>query len=283
MTTLLIDSNAVCHRARHAMKSSNLSHDEMRTEVIFSFMNQIYTLAQTFNTNQFVFAWDSRESKRRKIYPEYKKRSKEKTQDDIDFDNLTLPQFDKIRCEVLPCLGFNNQFLKEGYEADDIIAALVMKHKGKFTIISRDNDLYQLLFFADMYDPQTKHTMTKNSFYQRFGILPSKWALIKAIGGCNSDNVKGVYRVGETTAVKFLRGQLKENAKAYAAIQEDWKVVEFNLKLTQLPFAGMNGNFTLSEDSLSARKFLETFTKLGFRTFISDREFAGWEKLFNLK
>jgi len=283
MTTLLIDSNAVCHRARHAMKSSNLSHDEMRTEVIFSFMNQIYTLASTFETSQFVFAWDSRESKRRKIYSGYKKRLKEKTQEDIDFDNLTLPQFDKIRCEVLPCLGFNNQFLKDGYEADDIIAALVMKHKDKFTIVSRDNDLYQLLFFADMYDPQTKRTMTKHTFYQQFGLVPSKWAMVKAIGGCNSDTIKGVPRVGATTAVKYLRGQLKENAKAYAAIKESQKLIDFNLKLVKLPFAGMNGTFTLSEDNLSTRKFLETFTKLGFRTFISDREFAGWEKLFNLK
>lgn len=283
MTTLLIDSNAVCHRARHAMKSSNLSYDEMRTEVIFSFMNQLYTLAKTFDTNQFVFAWDSRESKRRKIYPGYKKRGKEKTQEDIEFDELTLPQFDKIRCEVLPCLGFNNQFLKEGYEADDIIAALVMKYKDKFTIVSRDNDLYQLLFYADMYDPQTKRTMTKKTFYQQFGVLPSKWAMVKAIGGCTSDKVKGVDRVGETTAIKYLRGQLKEGAKTLTAIEESQKLIESNLKLVKLPFAGMNGNFALSEDTLSVRKFTETFTKLGFRTFLSDREFQGWETLFQLR
>lgn len=281
MTTLLIDSNAVCHRARHAMKGTQLSHEEMRTEVIFSFMNQIFTLAERFNTNRFVFAWDSRESKRRKIYPAYKKRDKEKTQEDIDFDNLTLPQFDRIRCEVLPALGFCNQFLKEGYEADDIIAALVMKHKDKFTIVSRDNDLYQLLFFAQMYDPQTKRMMDKSSFYGNFGILPSKWAMVKAIAGCKSDNVKGIDRVGEVTALKYLKGQLKENAKLLTAINENQKLIDFNIKLVKLPFAGMTDNFTLSADTLSARKFLETFSQFGFRTFTGS-EFKDWERLFKL-
>lgn len=79
MTTLLIDSNAICHRARYAMKGTHLSHDEMKTEVIFNFMNQLYTLAEYFNPAHFVFAWDSRESKRRAIYPAYKHRDKDKT------------------------------------------------------------------------------------------------------------------------------------------------------------------------------------------------------------
>jgi DNA polymerase-1 len=283
MTVLLIDSNAVCHRARHAMKGSQLSHNEMKTEVIFSFMNQLYTLAEVFNTSKFVFVWDSRESKRRKICPDYKRKTKEKTPEEIEFDNLTLPQFDTIRCEVLPNLGFNNIFMKDGYEADDIIAALVMKHPNYFTIISRDNDLYQLLFYADMYDPQMKKTTTKTTFFRSFGILPSKWAMVKAIGGCKSDNVRGVDRVGEITAVKYLKGQLKEGAKTLAAIEENKKLIDFNLKLVKLPLAGMNGSFRLCEDQLTVRKFLEVFTKLGFRTFLADKEFPSWERLFNLK
>ena len=281
MTTLLIDSNAVCHRARHAMKGSNLSVDEMRTEVIFSFMNQIYTLAQHFETNQFVFVWDSRESLRRKIYPDYKKKRKEKTQEDIDFDNLTMPQFDRIRAEVLPALGFNNIFLKEGYEADDIIAALVMKHEGKFTIVSRDNDLYQLLHFADIYDPQTKKLQTKMTFFRQFGIGPGKWATVKSIAGCNSDNIRGVSRVGDSTAIKYLKGKLKPEAKTLMAIKDSSKMIEFNMKLVKLPFAGLNGSFTLNSDELSSRKFLETFTKLGFRTFL--KEMPEWERLFQLR
>lgn len=265
------------------MKGSNLSHDEMKTEVIFSFMNQLYTLAQHFETNQFVFVWDSRESLRRKIYPDYKKKRKEKTQEDIDFDNLTMPQFDRIRCEVLPCLGFNNIFLKEGYEADDIIAALVMKHEGKFTIISRDNDLYQLLLYADMYDPQTKKLQTKMTFFRQFGIGPGKWATVKAIAGCTSDNIRGVNRVGESTAIKYLKGKLKPEAKTLQAIRDSSKMIEFNMKLVKLPYADMPFRQMLKNDELTSRKFLETFTKLGFRTFLSDKEFQGWEQLFNLK
>ena len=281
MTTLLIDSNAVCHRARHAMKGSNLSHDEMKTEVIFSFMNQIYTLAQRFETNQFVFVWDSRESLRRKIYPDYKRKKKEKTQEDIDFDNLTMPQFDRIRQEVLPALGFNNIFLKEGYEADDVIAALTMKHEGKFTIVSRDNDLYQLLLYADMYDPQTKRLQTKMTFFRQFGIGPGKWATVKAISGCVSDNIRGVNRVGDSTAIKYIKGKLKPEAKTLQAIKDSQELIQFNMKLVKLPFNNMSWKLDLSEDELTSRKFLETFTKLGFRTFLS--EMSEWERLFELR
>jgi DNA polymerase I len=281
MTTLLIDSNAICHRARHAMKGSNLSHDEMKTEVIFSFMNQIYTLAQRFETKNFVFVWDSRESLRRKIYPDYKRKRKEKTQEDIDFDNLTIPQFDRIRCEVLPCLGFNNIFLKEGYEADDIIAALVFSHPGIFTIVSRDNDLYQLRLYCDMYDPQTKKLQTKFTFYNQFGIGPGKWATVKSIAGCTSDNIRGVNRVGESTAIKYIKGKLKPEAKTLQAIKDSQKMIKFNMKLVKLPFAGLNGSYSMTTDGLTSRKFLETFTKLGFRTFLT--EMPEWERLFKLR
>jgi DNA polymerase I len=281
VTTLLIDSNAVCHRARHAMRGSNLSIDEMRTEVIFGFMNQIYTLAQFFHTNQFIFVWDSRESLRRKICPSYKKKLKEKTQEDIDFDNLTLPQFDRIRCEVLPALGFANIFMKDGYESDDIIAVLVFRYP-RLTIVSRDNDLYQLLLYADMYDPQTKTLMTKHTFFNKFGIGPGKWAMVKAIGGCVSDNVKGVQGVGEKTAIKYLKGQLKEGNKTFIAIEKSKELIDFNRRLVKLPFNNMSWKLELKEDSLSARKFLEVFGKLGFRTFISEREFPEWERLFGL-
>jgi len=282
MTSLLIDSNALCHRARHAMKGSQLSYNELKTEVIFSFLNQIFNLAKVFETTDIHFVWDSRESKRRKIYPEYKRKHREKTPEEIEFDNLTLPQFDEIRCNVLPSMGFNNIYLKEGYEADDLIAFLVMCKKDKYTIVSRDNDLYQLLFYADMYDPQTKVTMTAKSFYARFGILPSKWAMVKAIAGCNSDNVKGVPRVGDVTAVKYLRSELKESAKAYTAITENEKLIQQNLKLVKLPFNNDTFIFKFYENELSTKKFLSVFTKYGFKTFMSDSEFPEWERVFKL-
>jgi DNA polymerase I len=281
MTTLLIDSNALCHRARHAMKGSGLSHEEMSTEVVFSFCNQIYNLAKYLESNKFVFCWDSRESKRRKMYPGYKKKNKEKTQEDIDFDNLTLPQFDEIRCKLLPCMGFNNIFLKEGYESDDLIAALVMKYPNRFTIISRDNDLFQLLFYADMFDPQTKRLYTKKTFFSQHGIVPSKWAMVKAIAGCTSDTVEGVPRVGEVTAVKYLKGTLKEKSKAYQSIADNQPIIDRNLKLVKLPLAGMNGNMTLTEDSISLKKFMETFSDYGFKTFLG-QDLRGWEEHFKL-
>ena len=48
-----------------------LSVNDLYTGVIFGFLRQVFSLADRFETNQFVFCWDSRQSFRKKIYPEY--------------------------------------------------------------------------------------------------------------------------------------------------------------------------------------------------------------------
>jgi len=55
MPTLILDSLSICHAAKHAMKSYPLSKEEIRTEVIFIFLQKMLTLARRFDTDKFVF------------------------------------------------------------------------------------------------------------------------------------------------------------------------------------------------------------------------------------
>lgn len=284
---LIIDSPALCHRAKFAMQKVELSFEEMKTEIIFNFLNQILSLAKRFETNQFAFCWDSRKSFRRDLYPDYKrKRREDKTQEEIDFTSLAYEQFHRLRREVLPALGFKNNFIQTGLEADDIIASIVFLntlHKQKPIVVSRDNDLYQLLLYCDVFDFQTLKMMTDNLFIKEHKILSSLWNLVKATSGCSSDNVAGIEGVGEKTAIKYITHTLPSHYKSFKAIksEEGQKIIERNRTLVYLPFEGTK-KFPIQKDKLYSKDFYDTFEKLGFESFLTQKNFREWEEQFNL-
>lgn len=284
---LIIDSPALCHRAKFAMQKVELSFEEMKTEIIFNFLNQIMSLAKRFETNQFAFCWDSRKSKRRDLYPDYKrKRREDKTQEEKDFAVIAYEQFHRLRREVLSALGFKNNFIQTGLEADDIIASIVFLntlHGQKPIIVSRDNDLYQLLLYSDMFDFQTLKMMTDKLFIKEYKCLSSLWNLVKAIGGCTSDNVAGIEGVKEKIAIKYITHILPSHHKTFKAIEskKGQKIIERNKPLVYLPFEGTK-KFSIQRDILYSKDFYDTFEKLGFKSFLYHKNFREWEEQFNL-
>ena len=90
---LIIDSNFICHRAKHAMKHSNLSYEHMKTEIIFNFLQQMLSFTRKFKPNVVVFTWDSRKSHRKKVDPDYKAKDDiELTEEEKDFNHLSYKQ-----------------------------------------------------------------------------------------------------------------------------------------------------------------------------------------------
>lgn len=285
MPLLIIDCLALCHRAKHAMENVNLTYEEERTNIIYSFFEQIIELATHFSSSRFCFAWDSHRSYRTDLYQEYKfKRQEDKTAEQKIRDNLAYRQFNRIRCKILPSLGFKNRFIQTGLEADDIIASLTQTEKGKLVIVSRDHDLFQLLSKnVIMYDFQYRKTIDAKSFEKEYNISYSKWGEVKAIAGCTTDNVKGIEGVGEKTAIKYINGELPEKYKAYKAIvsNQGKRITRRNRRLVCLPFKGTK-KFVVVKDKLYSKDFYDTFEKLGFQSFISAKNFREWEKAFNL-
>src|SRR3990167_5779831 len=159
---LVIDSNFLCYRALFTM--GELSADEARTGVIFGFLLEVLKLAKKFNTNKFFFCWDSRKSKRRRIYPDYKQRGKEKTPDEIVLIKEAYQQFTILRTEILLAMGFRNNFIQAGLESDDLMACLSLIPKNRpMTIVSPDEDLLQMLDYGvDIWTG--KKLVTRDSF-----------------------------------------------------------------------------------------------------------------------
>ena len=260
-----------------------LSHGEQKVGVIWGFMRQILSIANRLNSNKFLFCWDSRNRKRTEIYPQYKaNRHKEKTDEEIELDDMAYAQFSELRSTILPKMGFKNNFRELGYEADDIIAKIVNDNGSKFVIVSTDQDLFQLLSpRSSMLISNDKPLYTEEAFRRNYNIDPSQWIDVKSISGCSGDNVKGVKGVGDITAIKYLKNELSVASKAFQSIQRDKELIALNRRLVELPFEGLR-SFTIVDDRLSLDGFMDICNKYNFQSFLSKDSLSEWKKwVFN--
>jgi 5'-3' exonuclease len=233
-------------------------------------LNQLFTLGQAVRPDEVVFIWDSRKSKRKKRYPFYKNRDHEEP--DLDLI-AAFSQFSKLRCHILPELGFCNNFIQSGYEADDLIAKLVMEEpEPKFITASGDQDLYQLLDRTDMYSmPKSVQIkqVTKRTFTEEYGIKPKDWVRVKQIAGCSSDTVPGIKGVGEATAIKYLLGQLKPESVKYKAIEAGRDIINRNEWLVKLPLPGTK-KYEIDRSSFDKFRLRDLCRDLGFTKLLND-------------
>jgi 5'-3' exonuclease len=254
------------------------------TGVIFGFLNTIFRIAMKFKTNKFVFVWDSRKSVRKKIEKTYKEHRKK---DVTSEDKMLFRQFSDIRQIVLDKFGFRNSVIETGYESDDLIASIVMNSSGnKFIVVTTDSDLYQLLDYCDIYNPIKKKVITKETFKEEHHIDPDKWAMVKAIAGCNSDNVRGVQGIGEKTAIRYLKEELNIKSKVIKKIESpegQTKIIK-NMGLVSLPIEGTkkividDGSF--KDEVFYADDFIDICLKYGFESFM--KELTKWKETFKM-
>jgi DNA polymerase-1 len=264
---------------KHGM--TDLSFHEKKVGVIFGFLRQLLSLAKKFESNRFVFAWDSRSSVRSQFFPEYKgRRKKEKTLEEKELDDIAYSQFNALQYEILAEIGFLNSFSQEGYEADDIIASIVRcNNKEKIVIISTDEDLYQLLSEnVTIYSIRKKQEYTHHNLWKDCRVPPQDWPDVKSIAGCSSDDIPGVVGVGEKTACKYLNRQLGITHKTYRAIKDNGELIKRNLQLVTLPYPGTERIIITVKDPLSLKGFLNVCTRYGFESFMYKDNLTQWKE-----
>jgi 5'-3' exonuclease len=231
-------------------------------------------LQELFHTKRIVFCWDSKFSKRTELFPDYKKKRIEKykdwTEKELRREDAFRIQMKKLRRVYLRQIGYRNVFCQKGYEADDLMASVAFNlPKGdEAIIITSDQDLLQCIRYnISCYDPRKNKVMTLQKFKKEYGIIPEQWVTVKCLAGCSTDEVPGIYRIGETTALKYLHGELKKESKAYQKIRKDSCAVhKQNYPLVCLPFKGAKV-FKLKKDKLSQEGWQEVIEKLGMKSF----------------
>lgn len=242
---LILDVSYLAYRAYYAIPG--LQHEAIETAVPFGVLRDIKTFIQDFNTENICYCFDIGKGFRENIYPLYKQPRRDKIAKGGAEAEAVLSvkqQILQLRTKYLPQLGIKNIYGMVGYEADDMIALLqkgIRNGGDSVIIVSGDADLYQLLDEATIiWNPRSKKPYNANTLKFEYGVEPKDWPFVKAIAGCDSDNVPGVAGVAEKTAAAYICGRknqtdrIRKDAEITAWMSTSQYAV--NLQLVRLPF-----------------------------------------------
>ena len=125
---LVVDSSWLMHRSKHTI-GDILSHNDMKTGVMFGFFWSIFKFCKEYKTSKLIFCFDSKENLRKSCYTGYKssRNSSDKTEFERLMDDAAYDQFNLIP-KLLQQLGFRHLYRRRGYESDDLIASICMSN-----------------------------------------------------------------------------------------------------------------------------------------------------------
>lgn len=242
-TLLLIDGNALMHRAYHAIPPFK-TKDGIPTNVIFGFFSILNKAVDDFKPSHLIVCFDvAAPTFRKKMFNEYKAQRK-KLEDNfivqIPFVKEGLNEAKIIYSE------------KPGFEADDVIGTLGKQFGpkiGKVLILSGDKDILQLvdknIFVVTPHIGFAKTIVyDRQQVIDRFGVTPKQMADFKALAGDQSDNYPGAKGIGPKTASQLIN-QFKTIEKLLKNIND---VKSEKIKLTLI---------ASKEDILMAKKLSE--------------------------
>ena len=267
---LLLDTTYLCHRAYHAV--GDLAFGDKGTGAVFGVLRDIVTLQEEFQTDRCVFAFDAGVGLRYALLPTYKHSRAARHAVDTVEERAARKDFAlqvlALRHKHLTEIGFRNVVACQGYEADDIIASIAAAVPGdeEAIIIGSDKDLWQCLRpNVSCWDPQRRKATTAVSFLQQWGLEPARWADVKALAGCSTDDVPGVRGVGELTAARYLRGELGSHLKTAQRIRAARHLYQRNIQIVRLPFAG-TPTPELVPDEVTVERWEAVVNGLGMRS-----------------
>lgn len=280
--TIIIDSNHLCWSLKYKMDFK--SPEEKVNGIIFGFIEYIIDLSEKLNSTDFVFCWDSKHSKRKDIFPEYKNKPNKSEKEKQELNDIYYPQFTKLRSVILPYLGFENVFIQHGYESDDLFASIVYNNTSRdFIIVTQDEDIYQLLDRnVKIYKKKNNKFYTYVHLWEEYGVTPDQWIEVKSIAGCNSDKIPGVPGVGEVNAIKYIKGTMNQSYKSYRMIKY-WKyqqLIERNKKIVSLPLEGTFNIILKQNNKKKLDNFIEVCEEFNFKTMIHGDIINKWREIF---
>ena len=279
---LAIDCSSIAYSVFYADGLASLSDSKgVAVGVVYGFLQSIRVLGRTLGTNRMAFCFDHPTSFRKDVFPAYKgKRHKQDDPEVKEAKRIMRQQVDALRTTVLPLLGFKNIYQQEGLEADDLLAQLAIQQPADLLLlVTRDKDLLQCLnSHVWFYDHQLSKCTTPQDVMKKYGVWPDKWAMVKAIGGCSTDEVPGIKGVGEVKAAQHIRGELRYAAKTARSIREGAATIKRNIPLVTLPHARTRPLEVL-EDKFSRKGYKKVVADYGMASLM-DRDWKEWKALF---
>lgn len=201
---ILIDGNAIMHRAYHALPPLSTKKGEL-VNAVYGFASTLLSVIESFKPDYIAASFDlAGPTFRHEEYKEYKA-TRTKAPDEF------YQQIPRVK-EFVGTFGIPI-YEKSGYEADDVIGTLVKQAERnenlETIIVTGDLDTLQLV------SNKTKvYTMRrglsdsviydKEKVKERYSLTPFQIIDLKGLRGDPSDNIPGVKGIGEKTAVELL-------------------------------------------------------------------------------
>ena len=292
---LLIDGNAILHRAYHAYPPSFTDKEGNPTNAIYGFYAMLLKLLQDVHPDYLAIAFDrGAPTFRMTMYAGYHA-NRPRMSDDLS------PQVPRLQASLeeigIPLYGI------EGYEADDLLGTLSrlairpadkrkknkkginssQKAVDEVIIITGDRDLLQLV------NPYVKILMpligiTKTALFdearveEKYGITPSQVIDYKALVGDASDNYPGVTGIGPKGAAALLQkygtfeniyqhvSELPEGLGMKLAVDAEQAALAKKLATIQCDAPVHLRLVDCEVEKFSTDKFAKIFDELGFES-----------------
>lgn len=279
---IVIDGNAILHRAYHALPPLTNKKGEP-TNALYGFSSMLLRVIADLHPEYLVVTFDTPEPTfRNKLYKDYQAKRPETE------DNL-ISQIGKVH-QLVEDLGIVS-FALPGFEADDVIGTLseqAKEHDLETIIVTGDRDMLQLV------DEKTKIYMpvkglSESKMYgtreveEKYRLLPSQITDLKALTGDSADNYPGVTGIGPKTAAFLLQNfqtlegiyeAIKKNKfpvkipdKVYKALTEGYEQAQLCKKLATI-VRDVNVDFDLEKAKWHAnnQKIGKVLGDLGFKS-----------------
>ncbi|HTP56705.1 MAG TPA: DNA polymerase I [Candidatus Paceibacterota bacterium] len=203
---ILIDSNALVHRAFHALPPLTAPDGRM-TNAVYGFTSVLLKMLNDLKPDFIAATFDmAGPTFRHEEYEEYKA-TRVKAPDEL-YAQIPLVK------DILTAMGIPI-FEHAGFEADDVIGTIAQQTQElpdlQTIIVTGDLDTLQLVHGKKVVVFTLRKGMTdtvtydESGVHERYGMSPGQVPDFKGLKGDPSDNIPGVKGIGEKTAVSLIQ------------------------------------------------------------------------------
>jgi len=198
---LLIDGNALMHRAYHALPPFKTSKG-VSTNMVYGFFSVLHKCVIDYEPSHLLVCFDTpARTFRNELYEKYQAQ-RPKVDDDF-IEQIPLVKEAVKASNII-------QIEKDGYEADDLIGTISHSFQDQVLILTGDKDIMQLVNdHIIVVSPQIgfskSHLYNKEEVWNKLHVFPSQIPDYKALAGDPSDNYPGAKGIGPITAQKLIK------------------------------------------------------------------------------
>lgn len=274
---VLIDGNAILHRAYHALPYLTDREGEP-INAVYGFVSMLLRIIADLKPSGIAVAFDRKEPTfRKKEFKAYQAHRPE-------MEEELSGQFDKAK-DVIGAFGIPI-YDKKGFEADDVIGTIAKKAQIKFDevdIVTGDRDILQLVngkvkVYLPIKGLSEGKLYGKTEVEEKMGVSPSQIVDYKALVGDPSDNYPGVKGIGPKTAEKLLeefkdfkaiyKNLGKVDKRVAEKLKKNKELAHISYKLARI-VTDVPVEFNVKDFdnwSLRNKNLDNVFTKYGFKT-----------------